>query len=253
LTQKALYKLLEQEVLKRDHINELTLERPDPLLVAKVYQDEYIALICALFAYGNASLIVKFLQRLDFSLLGAREDIISKELSSFYYRFQNSEDVIALFLMLKRAKAHDSLESMFLKGYNKEHNILDGLSALIHTLKNLYPYESRGYQFLLSRPPMKNTKSTYKRWNMYLRWMVRSDHLDLGLWKHVDKKNLLMPLDTHTFRVSQKLGLLKRKSYDLKAVVELTHALQKFDPNDPVKYDFALYRIGQEKLLATIK
>ncbi len=62
-----------------------------------------------------------------------------------------------------------------------------------------------------------------------------------------------MPLDTHTFNVSRNLGLLKRKSYDLKAVFELTEKLKKFDPKDPVKYDFALYRIGQEKLLADLK
>jgi uncharacterized protein (TIGR02757 family) len=83
---------------------------------------------------------------------------------------------------------------------------------------------------------------------MYLRWVVRNDNLDMGLWKRVDKRDLLMPLDTHTFRVSQKLGILKRKSYDLKAVLELTQNLKKFDENDPIKYDFAIYRIGQERL-----
>jgi len=83
---------------------------------------------------------------------------------------------------------------------------------------------------------------------MYLRWMVRSDSIDLGLWSGVDKGDLLMPLDTHTFKVSLKLGLLKRKTYDLKAVIELTESLKRFDSTDPIKYDFALYRIGQEGL-----
>jgi uncharacterized protein (TIGR02757 family) len=78
--------------------------------------------------------------------------------------------------------------------------------------------------------------------------MVRDDNIDFGIWKKVDKKDLLIPLDTHTFNVSFNLGLLKRKTYDLKAVVELTNTLKKFDPFDPVKYDFALYRIGQEKI-----
>jgi uncharacterized protein (TIGR02757 family) len=76
--------------------------------------------------------------------------------------------------------------------------------------------------------------------------MVRSDEIDLGLWSGVDRSNLLIPLDTHTFNVSKKLGLLKRKSYDLKAVLELTDTLKSFDKSDPIKYDFALYRIGQE-------
>ena len=80
------------------------------------------------------------------------------------------------------------------------------------------------------------------------RWMVRSDALDMGLWSKIDKKDLLMPLDTHTFKVSQRLGLLKRKTYDMKATIELTNKLKKFDNSDPIKYDFALYRLGQEKL-----
>ncbi|MCW8821148.1 MAG: DUF2400 domain-containing protein, partial [Sulfurovum sp.] len=65
----------------------------------------------------------------------------------------------------------------------------------------------------------------------------------------IDKKDLLMPLDTHTFHVSRRLGLLKRKTYDMKASIELTDTLRTFDETDPIKYDFALYRLGQEKLL----
>jgi uncharacterized protein (TIGR02757 family) len=93
------------------------------------------------------------------------------------------------------------------------------------------------------------SNGAYKRYNMFLRWMVRDDNLDIGLWKKVDTKDLIIPLDTHTFKVSQKLGLLSRKTYDLKAAVELTNKLKEFDPNDPVKYDFALYRLGQEKII----
>jgi uncharacterized protein (TIGR02757 family) len=78
--------------------------------------------------------------------------------------------------------------------------------------------------------------------------MVRKDALDMGLWSKIDKKDLIMPLDTHTFKVSQRLGLLKRKTYDMKASIELTQSLKKFDSLDPIKYDFALYRLGQEKL-----
>ncbi|MDX1296209.1 MAG: TIGR02757 family protein, partial [Sulfurimonadaceae bacterium] len=85
---------------------------------------------------------------------------------------------------------------------------------------------------------------------MFLRWMVREDSIDMGLWQGVRRSDLIIPLDTHTFHVSQKLGLLKRKSYDLQAAVELTEALRRFDPDDPVKYDFALYRMGQEKIVS---
>jgi len=242
--------ILDQEVINRNSKDELSHNKPDPLLVASKYNDESVALICALFAYGNAKLIVKFLESLDFSLLEMSDEVIKTTLNTHYYRFQNSDDVSAIFIALKRLKKIDSIENIFYEGYKKEHNILDGLWHFITTLKEVYPYESRGYKFLIGSLPKKMSSSgTYKRYLMYLRWMVRKDELDLGLWSKIDKKDLLMPLDTHTFKVSQKLGLLERKSYDMKAVLELTQTLKLFDKDDPIKYDFALYRLGQEKII----
>ena len=84
---------------------------------------------------------------------------------------------------------------------------------------------------------------------MFLRWMVRKDCIDLGFWEGIRRSDLILPLDTHTFRVSQKLGILKRKSYDLKAALEVSEFLKKLDSKDPIKYDFALYRIGQLGLI----
>lgn len=241
--------LLDKEVEARNTLSELSHEKPDPLLIASLHKDETIALICALFAYGNAGSIVKFLESLDFSLLDASDETIQKELSSHYYRFQNSDDVISLFIALKRLRSQESIESIFYAGYQKEGNILDGLWNFIGTLHAVYPRQTRGYSFLTGSIPQKTGMSgTYKRYMMYLRWMVRKDALDMGLWEKVDKKDLLMPLDTHTFQVSRRLGLLKRKTYDMKASIELTETLRTFDETDPVKYDFALYRLGQEKL-----
>ena len=241
---------LDQEVEKRNSQNEISHEKPDPLLIAKKYNDETIALICALFAYGNVKAIIKFLESLDFSLLEQSDELIRKTLSSHYYRFQKAEDVTALFIALKRLKKIDSIENIFYEGYKKEQNILDGLWNFITILKEVYPYESRGYSFLVGSVPKKiNSAGTYKRYLMYLRWMVRKDELDMGLWSKIDKKDLLMPLDTHTFKVSQKLGLLTRKTYDMRATLELTETLKGFDETDPIKYDFALYRLGQEKII----
>jgi len=241
--------LLDQEVEARNTHLELSDDKPDPLLVASAYKDESIALICALFAYGNAGLIVKFLNSLDYSLLDASDEKIKKEFSSYYYRFQNSEDVAALFIALKRLRSQESIENIFYSGYKKEENILDGLWGFIEALHAVYPRETRGYSFLTGTIPKNPAISgTYKRYMMYLRWMVRKDALDLGLWSKIDKKDLLMPLDTHTFQVSRRLGLLNRKSYDMKASIELTETLRTFDAADPVKYDFALYRLGQENL-----
>jgi len=247
---KKIKELLDQEVKKRNSDSELSYDKPDPLLIATKYNNETVALICALFAYGNAKLIVKFLDSLDFSLLEASDEVIKKSLSKHYYRFQKSEDVMALFIALKRLKKLDTIENIFYEGYKKEENILDGLWNFIETLKEVYPYESRGYKFLIGSVPKKpNSTGTYKRYLMYLRWMVRKDALDLGLWTKINKKDLLMPLDTHTFKVSQKLGLLERKTYDMKATIELTNKLKTFDSLDPIKYDFALYRLGQERLV----
>jgi len=249
MTLKQVKILLDNEVSIRNNSSEISSDKPDPLLIATKYNDESIALICALFAYGNAGLIVKFLQSLDFSLLEASDEKIQQTLSSHYYRFQNAEDVSTLFMALKRLKAIDSIENIFYEGYKKEANVLDGLWGLIETLKNVYPHQSRGYDFLVGSVPKKTSgMGTYKRYMMYLRWMVRKDALDLGLWSKIDKKDLLLPLDTHTFKVSQRLGLLKRKTYDMKAAIEVTQRLRRFDKSDPIKYDFALYRLGQEKL-----
>ena len=240
--------LLDSEVEKRNSLGELTVDKPDPIMIAKRYEDETISLICALFAYGNAGLIVKFLDSLDFSLLDAEDKKIKDTLSSHYYRFQKSEDVAQFFITLKRAREAFSLEEKFAQGYKKEKDVMDGLGSLIGALRELNYHDSHGYDFLLSKVPTKKSTSAYKRWHMYLRWMVRKDNIDMGLWKSVDKKDLLLPLDTHTFKVSRSLGLLKRKQYDLKAVIELSEKLRTFDKDDPTKYDFALYRIGQEKL-----
>ncbi len=244
---KDLKILLDKEVQQRNDYEELSYAKPDPLLVASRYRDERIALICALFGYGNAHQIVKFLDSLDFSLLDQSEAVIAEALRQHYYRFQKHEDVVALFIALKRLQDIESIENLFYEGYRKEQDILSGLWHFIETLSLLYPHHTRGYRFLIGISPKNPGQAgTYKRYMMFLRWMVRDDHLDMGLWQKIEKRDLIIPLDTHTFHVSHRLGLLQRKSYDMKAALELTEQLRLFDPEDPVKYDFALYRLGQE-------
>lgn len=234
--------LLKKEAKARDSLDELSDERPDPLIVAKKYNDEYISLVCALFAYGNAKLIVKFLRSIDFSFLENSNEIDNNH----YYRFQTKQDIYEFFKTMRLLKKSTAIEKKFCEGYQKNQNILEGLGSIISYMYDINPYRSRGYQFLIGKVPTCKTNSTYKRWNMYLRWMVRSDNLDMGLWTGVKTRDLLVPLDTHTFKVGQKFGLIKRKSYDFKAVLELTESFKKIDFEDPVKFDFALYRIGQE-------
>lgn len=240
--------LLDRECKSRNTTSELSLEKPDPVWIAKKHNNEIISLICALFAYGNAHQIVKFLQSLDFCLLDKSEDEIAKKLEKKIYRFQNSKDVQTFFISLRRLKLKNSLQNIFLEKYNQEKNVIHGIRNMIDAIYSFSPEEnknSKGYKFLIGNS--SNNNSPLKRWNLFLRWMVRKDHIDMGLWQGVDKAKLCIPLDVHTFNVSKKLGLLQRKSYDLKAALELTETLRKFDSTDPIKYDFAIYRIGQEK------
>lgn len=244
---KELKVRLDAEAAARDCAEELCEERPDPLMVARRWGDENIALACALFAYGSASAIVKFLENIDFLLLDSEDSVIIREAQSLYYRFQNGEDCAQFLITLKRLKDSGGANEAFLRGHRKN-GVIGGLNALIETLYTLNPYRSSGYMFLIGKEIESIAKaSAMKRWMMYLRWMVRKDALDMGLWSGVKASELIMPLDTHTFNVSHRLGLLKRRQCDLRAAIELTETLRRFDPDDPVRYDFALYRLGQEK------
>ena len=242
-------KRLDLEVEQRNKVGEVSTDKLDPILVAYRYKDPTISLICALFAYGNVKQIVKFLDSLDFSLLKKGDEDIKKGLKNHYYRFQKSQDIVALFVALKRLNEKTTLEDVFKSGYLKNNNVVDGINELIKTIQELYPHTTQGYNFLIGKITTK-TKGVgaLKRWMMFLRWMVRDDNIDMGLWKDIDKSHLIIPLDTHTFHVSKELGLLQRKTYDLQSAIELTNKLKEFDKNDPLKYDFVLYRIGQEKV-----
>ena len=177
---------------------------------------------------------------------------IKKALQAHYYRFQASEDIIALFIALSRLD--DTLENIFITGYRHNGQIIEGILHTINHLQNLYPRTSRGYQFLLGQSMHKTSLkqySTYKRWNLFLKWMIRLDNIDIGLWnsnKHLSTSRLIIPMDTHLFSVGLKLNLIQNKQTNLQTAMELTEALAKFDKNDPTKYDFALYRIGQNRV-----
>ena len=129
------------------------------------------------------------------------------------------------------------LETCFAKGENSKERI-----ANFHPSFFSIEHLSRTKKHVSN--PMKG--SSAKRLNMYLRWMVRTKNegVDFGIWKSIKPSELMLPLDVHTSNVGRKLGLLTRKQDDWKAVEELTANLRTFDPNDPVKYDFALFGIG---------
>ncbi len=241
---------LDSEVLKHKSSDAVDENNLDPIMVAHRYKDPTISLICALFSYGNVKQIVKFLNSLDFSLLNESDEKIRESLSQHYYRFQKSEDIIALFITLKKLNKESTLETVFKRAYDENKSVIDGVNACIFRLRELSSHSSKGYNFLLGKVTNKTKGAgALKRWMMFLRWMVREDNIDMGLWNGISKADLIMPLDTHTYKIGLSWGLLKRKTYDLEAAIELTNSLKKFDKEDPLKYDFAIYRLGQAKVV----
>ncbi|MEO1941662.1 MAG: TIGR02757 family protein [Campylobacterales bacterium] len=217
--------------------------RPDPIILARESEDDRFGLITALFAYGNVKQILRFLKGFNWEECLAGGPLPE----GLNYRFQHPEDVRE-FCKTIRQLAPGELKELFLEGYRREENPIDGLRTILTHLYRLNPYQSEGYNMLLGQiPPIGETKrvSPYKRWNMFFRWMVRTGAPDLGRWREVNPARLIIPLDTHTQRVGYQLGLVKRRSSDLATAIELTEALRELDPGDPLKFEFILYRIGQ--------
>lgn len=251
-TKDDLKERLESYYHQRNTAFEINENRLDPLFVVKKHIDkkhiDEIALICALLSYGNVKAIVKTLQSLDFTFLDDERKIKQSEFP--LYRFQTKDDIKTLFLCLHKIIQNGGIKRIFVESYRKNNDIISGINAMIESLRSGVVM-TKGLDFLFSRQSLKaKASSPLKRWNMFLRWLVRSDNIDIGLWSdEVKTSDLILPLDTHTFKVSQKLGLLHRKSYDLQSALDITDSLKRFSPDDPIKYDFALYRLGQEKLV----
>jgi len=216
---------------------------------------ELIGLITAAYAYGSVDQINRFIEDLlqktgnkpyEFTInFSKRKD--KKHLDGMYYRFNSQFDLLDMFSSLNRVLVnYGSLKNLFLIHFNESHsNIIPALTEFTKELNKSTPKaESRYYHYLFSNPA---NNSTCKRMNLFLRWMVRRDEIDTGLWKEIPSAKLIMPVDTHIARISKNLKLVNRKSIDLKFALELTEKLKTFDPFDPVKYDFALCHIGIDK------
>jgi uncharacterized protein (TIGR02757 family) len=135
----------------------------------------------------------------------------------------------------------DSIEDVIVEGMKKNGSLREGLSYF-RTVFFTIPHEKRSEKHLAD----VMSGAAGKRLFMFLRWMVRDDRrgVDFGIWKRIKPSELFIPLDLHTGNTARRLGLLKRKQNDFKAVEELTSVLRRFDPADPVKYDFALFGLG---------
>lgn len=212
---------------------------------------EIAGLIISCYSYGQVDQINRFVntffERINWKPYEFTKNYQhikdKKQLKNLYYRFNDESDLANLILGIQKAlKNYDSLKGLFLKLCKEDEvNIIAPLDFFSHSIT-----ENKIYYLL----PNISKNSTAKRLNMYLRWMVRKDDIDLGIWgDKVSRSKLIMPVDTHIYRISQKLGLAKRKSCDLKFALELTEKLKEFDANDPVKYDFALCHVGIDKNL----
>jgi uncharacterized protein (TIGR02757 family) len=180
-------------------------------------------------------------------------DAVLAQLSGFKHRFTTARHMAWFLNVTRQALAEfGSLEELFLRGYRTDaRDIRDALAAFVERLvsydpKPLYPdaasLKRDGTLFLLPSP---RTGAACKRLNLFLRWVVRkADDIDLALWKGVSPSKLVIPLDTHVARISRAIGLTKRKTSDWKAAEDITNTLRALDPADPLKYDFAMTRLG---------
>ena len=232
----------------------------DPVYFPHQYKDpldiEIVGLISSALAYGKVDLfkpkiacILGVMGKSPSAYIRTFDPAGEKRFDSFVYRFNRGADITHLLSVIHLIiKDSGSIKGFFLKGYmTGDPDIERALSSFVNRVLEMDCMEafpdgrlSDGFRHLFPTPG----KGGCKRLNMYLRWMVRKDSIDFGLWKEIPSSKLIMPIDTHVARLSRYLGLSKRKSVDWKMAKEVTESLKILDPMDPVKYDFALSRLG---------
>jgi uncharacterized protein (TIGR02757 family) len=237
--------------------NQPAFIKDDPVCIPHLFTQpadiEIAGFFASIFAWGNRTTIINKSKELmnlmgnaphDFCLHHSNKDL--NNLTQFKHRTFNATDLLYFVDFLKyHYTYHKSLEDAFLK-------IAPGLTGSDKIEQSLIHFHN--YFFSLEHVPARTKKhiatpykgSTCKRLNMFLRWMVRRDKqgVDFGIWKKIKPADLICPIDLHVARVAKRFDLLKRKQIDWQAAVELTTYLRTLDPNDPVKYDFALFGLG---------
>ena len=225
---------------------------PDPVGFVRLYSDprdrEVVGMVASSLAYGRVGQIHKsvadVLERLGprpwRHLRDVRDAAMERQLADFRHRFADGPAVAALLLGLRRVmRRFGSLEKCFLGGLGaRDETVLPGLSAMVSEIRS-GPADRCGH--LLADP---SRGSACKRLNLFLRWMVRQDDVDPGVWRSVPPAKLLVPMDTHMHRLARAAGVTKRAAADMRSALEMTDAFRQISPDDPVKYDFALTRLA---------
>lgn len=237
------------EKLYRD-LNQRRYVHPDPLEFLYDYDDpfdrEVVGLIASSLAYGRVAQILKSVGNV-LGLMGRRpvcflqdksETSLKRDFADFRHRFSTGEELAALLLGVKGViERYGSLGRCFVSAIKQDdETVLPALSAFT---KELNDAGQCGH--LLPDPARR---SACKRLNLFLRWMVRFDAVDPGGWEAVSAAKLIVPLDTHMHRIALALGATRRKTADMRTALEITDAFRQISPDDPVRYDFALTRLG---------
>lgn len=231
----------------------------DPIVIPHSFsrkQDiEIMGFWAAILAWGQRKTIIAKCRELINLMDGSPYDFIVnhqesdlKPFLNFKHRtFNDTDTLYFLYFFKKHYQTYDSLESAFIPQVRNEQlpmeQILNRFRSYFFSIGEDFPRRT------LKHVSAPSQKSSCKRLNMFLRWMVRKDNqgVDFGIWNQIKPADLICPIDLHVERVARKLGLIERKQLDWQTALELTENLKQFDPNDPVKYDFALFGLGIEE------
>ena len=237
-----------------DFINDDPIQFPYKAKKSGLNGVELYGFITSLFAYGNRKMFIK---KLNDAFVKTGDDLVGfikcgdfSAFRGFEYRFSKEDDIIAIFEVLSKLyNESKGLEELFEYSWNqanqqvftseKEKIFLQIVVDYFYS--NVSRRVNQGFYHMIPNP---QNGGAMKRMNMFLRWMVRKGPVDLCVWKFIEPKDLLIPLDVHVARVSRDMGILERKSNDFKAVLELTSKLREFCIDDPIKYDFAMFGFG---------
>ncbi|GMV93722.1 MAG: TIGR02757 family protein [Candidatus Hydrogenedentota bacterium] len=224
---------------------------PDPLQFLSGYPEaadrEVVGMIASCLAFGNVRQILRsvasVLDRMpapaEFLDIATRRKL-ERTFAGFRHRYVADAELVDLLLGIKQCReTHGSLEALFLTGDHAEHEtVLPALERFVHELAS---FSRLPANYLLPDP---RRGSACKRLHLFLRWMIRKDSVDPGGWEHISAARLIVPLDTHMHRISRALGLTRRNAADMRTALEVTEAFRAVVPEDPVRYDFALTRLG---------
>lgn len=221
----------------------------DPISIPHKFSNKYdieiSGFLTSIISWGNRSAILKsanLLMRMledepyAFILNASKKEL--EKLKTFYYRTLNGEDIFAIVLALKEVYKTQSMENFFKARY-KDQPFIERMATFYDFFRNLLPLRTRKHVSSMDKG------SAGKRVNMFLRWMVRSSKhgVDFGIWNAIKPCELFLPLDVHVGNIARKLEFTKRKQNDKKTVEEITNILRTFCPEDPIKYDFALFSL----------